>query len=394
MRSSASSRATSTWCRRTSSPRWSRNSWRVPPRGADSAAEPALRVLDHHLVELLAGHPALLQLRDDALEQEGHRPVRHLVRLQVALDLDREPVDRRAIVLREEHAVGVSLLEQGEHGLLALLGGQEDVEPVAVHADPAARIEEALDVVEIVGVAGVGDLHLRRIDALLLEDPHLLRTGAAGRARVGHDRAASLDRGARRGAVDLLDVRSDAGLVGGALDEGGLDAGALNAVLDLMDEDGGHGVLVAVEEELRKVVVGVDARGEHDLKSALVGDALAESGVAVEEHGARLDDGLDAMPLDRVGVVHGGVPLALLVIEMRELEATRLVDGPEVLVDEREAELLDVDGPVDGLDIGHAGLLPGVRCGKLLTGAQGGPALAFFANLPHGGEAAPPASTG
>src|ERR671914_1354679 len=31
--------------------------------------------------------------------------------------------------------------------------------------------------------------------------------------------------------------------------------------------------------------------------------------------------------------------------------------------------------------------------GKLLTGAQGGPALAFFGNLPHGGEAAPPAST-
>jgi hypothetical protein len=39
---------------------------------------------------------------------------------------------------------------------------------------------------------------------------------------------------------------------------------------------------------------------------------------------------------------------------VRELEAGGLVGGPEVLVDERPAELLDVDGAVDGLDCWHA----------------------------------------
>ena len=88
----------------------------------------------------------------------------------------------------------------------------------------------------------------------------------------------------------------------------GLDAGALDPVLDLVDEDGRHGVLVAVEEELREVVVGVDAGGEHDLQPALVRHALAEGGVAVEEHGARLDDGLDPVSLDPVRFVPSRLP--------------------------------------------------------------------------------------
>ena len=71
------------------------------------------------------------------------------------------------------------LLEQGEHRRVALLGRQEEVEAVAVHADPAAGVEETLDVVEVVGVAGVGDLDLGRVDALLLED----RASAPGRCR-------------------------------------------------------------------------------------------------------------------------------------------------------------------------------------------------------------------
>ena len=166
--------------------------------------------------------------------------------------------------------------------------------------------------------------------------------------------------------MDLLDVRGHARLVGRALDEGRLDAGSLDPVLDLVDEDRRHRVLVAAQEELREVVVGVDAGGENDLEPALVGHALAEGGVAVEEHRARLDDGPHAMPLHRSGVGDRGVPLALFVVQMRELEATRLVGGAEVLVDEREAELLDVDGAVHRLDCGHAGLLPGgVRGGKL-----------------------------
>ena len=62
-------------------------------------------------------------------------------------------------------------------------------------------------------------------------------------------------------------------------------------MLDLVDEDLGELVLVAVEEYLRQVVVGVDAGGQDDVEAALVGHALAEGGVAVEKHRAGLDHG-------------------------------------------------------------------------------------------------------
>ena len=124
-------------------------------------------------------------------------------------------------------------------------------------------------------------------------------------------------------------------------------------VLDVVDEDLRDLVLGAVHERLREVVVGVHAGGEDHVEAGLVGHALAEGGVAVEEHRARLDDGPDAVALDPIRVGERGVPLGLLVVEVRELEAGGLVGRAEVLVDEREPELLEVDGAVDALDCGH-----------------------------------------
>ena len=86
-------------------------------------------------------------------------------------------------------------------------------------------------------------------------------------------------------------------------------------------------------------------------RPGLIGDALAERHVAVEEHRARLDDGADPVALDPVRVGDGGHPLGVLVVEVRELEAHGLVGRAEVLVDEREPELLDVDGAVDALEL-------------------------------------------
>ena len=80
---------------------------------------------------------------------------------------------------------------------VALLERQVEVEAVAVEADPDAVVEQALDVVEVVAVAGVGDLDLLRVDALLEEDLDLARAGVRRRSRVGHDRRAGLQARAR-----------------------------------------------------------------------------------------------------------------------------------------------------------------------------------------------------
>jgi hypothetical protein len=73
----------------------------------------------------------------------------------------------------------------------------------------------------------------------------------------------------------------------------------------------------------------------------------------VQEHGARLDDGLDPVAPDRVGVGYRGVPLGVLVVHVWELEARGLVGRAEVLVDEGPAELVHVERAVDCLDCGH-----------------------------------------
>jgi len=73
----------------------------------------------------------------------------------------------------------------------------------------------------------------------------------------------------------------------------------------------------------------------------------------VQEHRARLDDRPDAVALDGVGVGDRGVPVALLVVQVRELDPPRLVGGSEVLVDERQTELIDVHGAARGLNSRH-----------------------------------------
>ena len=66
---------------------------------------------------------------------------------------------------------------------------------------------------------------------------------------MGHDRRAGAQARARTGAVDLLDVLGDARLVGGALEEAGLDVGALDALLDVVHEQLGDRVGVAVPKK-------------------------------------------------------------------------------------------------------------------------------------------------
>ena len=189
--------------------------------------------------------------------------------------------------------------------------GEEDRQAEAVHPDPDALVEQALDVVEVVGVAGVRDLHAREVDALLLEDLDLARPRLARRPRVGHDRRPGANARARGRAVDLLDVLGDAGLVRGALDEGGLDLGALDSLLDVGHEEVGHRVGVAQEEELaagtRRCRSRCRARPEGRLLSET---SRMKLDVAAEEHRGRVGDRLDP-ELDRgLGGLDRGVESA------------------------------------------------------------------------------------
>jgi len=67
------------------------------------------------------------------------------------------------------HPPRVPAAAELDHRRREPLVSQDEIQPEAVHADLAARGQERLDVVEVVGVAGMGDLHLGRLDPLLRE---------------------------------------------------------------------------------------------------------------------------------------------------------------------------------------------------------------------------------
>ena len=151
-----------------------------------------------------------------------HPGLEHLLRSRAT-----EPVDRRAGVGGEEESLRIAALEQRQRRRLALLVRQEDLEPVAVEADVGTAFEQALDVVEVVGVAGMGDC-TRAGSTPSCSKISSCRgpVSLAGRewAMIGLP-VCTLARGR---PVDLLDVLGQPGLIGGALDERALDLGALD----------------------------------------------------------------------------------------------------------------------------------------------------------------------
>ena len=292
-----------------------------------------------------------------------------------------EPVDRRAEVLRDHQPLGVAAPQQLGGGRVALVDRQEHLEAVAVEPDVDALVDQALDVVEVVGVAAVGDLHAREVDALLLEDLHLPRPGGDGGHRVRHDRRSRLHARARDGAVDLLDVLGDARGVGGALQERRADVRPLDAAFDVLDEVVRHHVHVAVLEVVGEVVVAVDPRAGDDPHARLLGDTAHEVHVAPAEHRRRVDDRLHAAVLGGAHRLERRVELELVVVAAGPLVDDGLVAEADVLVHEHDPERLRVDCSLHGLYLGHRSSSVGQRRGAPQSVSS---RSCFFRSLPLG----------
>src|SRR5581483_284757 len=98
-------------------------------------------------------------------------------------------------------------------------GGEEVVHREPGHPKERAGSRQRPQVAKVIGVAAVTDLDLAEVHALVLEDALLLEARSIRWIRVGHDRRAGPAMRPRSGPQHLLDVRRDAGDVGGALDE-------------------------------------------------------------------------------------------------------------------------------------------------------------------------------
>ena len=153
--------------------------------------------------------------------------------------------------------------------------------------------------------------------------------------------------------MDLLDALGHAGRVSRALQEGRLDVAALDPLPEVCDEVLSNHVDVAVLEVVGQVVIAIDAGAGDHADPCLLGHARHEAHVAAAEHSGRVDDRLNAA---RLRLAHGherGLQLRVLVVAARPLHGDGLVAETQVLVDQHDAQLGRLDGPLNCLHGGH-----------------------------------------
>ena len=110
-------------------------------------------------------------------------------------------------IMGEDHAVRIALFEQGHHGPDPSLVGENVLHPESVHADRRTVVHELLQVVEVLGVAGMADDDALRWDASLPKECLLVQAIARRRMRMRRDRHAGLA-GGRVAAADMTRATS------------------------------------------------------------------------------------------------------------------------------------------------------------------------------------------
>ena len=210
-----------------------------------------------------------------------------------------DEVGETAGVVGQDHLVGVAPLAHGGDDTDPLVEGHP-LDAEAVHPEIGAVGRQLLEVVHVAGIAGVADHHAGEVDALLLEHPLLLEPPPQSGMGVGGDGDPGLSMGHGHGSEHPFDAGREARLVGCALEDGGLHAGATDTFDDVLDEEAGHHLVAAQHgagtpkvEVLRDVVVGVDAGGDDDVHVDPFGHLLDAWDVAAGADDRAVDDRLD-----------------------------------------------------------------------------------------------------
>src|SRR6185503_8759641 len=160
------------------------------------------------------------------------------------------------------------------------------------------------------------------------------------------------------GVEDSRDVADDAVFLDGALDERRPDAGVVDSLLELADEQSGDRLGAAVMEEVRELEECIDTGGDDDVEIDRGVDPLDARDAAAEARSRRIDERpvprianrpelLDRIANPGVLVPVARAPHAAVVLERLGLE------DDDVLVWERAPQLGRDDGPADGLHRGR-----------------------------------------
>ena len=249
-------------------------------------------------------------------------------------------------VVRRAQPLAVAGVHQRLHGARAHLRVHQ-VAWVAVQPEVAALVENPLQVVGVRGVVGVVDLHALQVHALLLEDGDLAARHLAGGIGMNHDRHAGFVVGARHGAVHDFQLRRDALEIRRAFEQASLHVRAAKALFDVAHELARHLIRRDVADEARHVEP--PAGDVDDVHAGGGGDRAQQLGIAPQVERGGVHEGVDAR---RLGLLERG-NRALLAVRAEQVRIAAVHPRRthhDVLVHQREAQLVCLDGPGDGVD--------------------------------------------
>src|SRR5580658_8219129 len=105
-----------------------------------------------------------------------------------------------------------------------------------VHTQVGPRIDESLEVFKVLRVAAMANDHAGEVYALFREDSLLIQPAAQTGVSMGRDRHASLTMSLGDGAKRPLNIASQSGLVGHALENPCAHRGIADSCFDVRDK--------------------------------------------------------------------------------------------------------------------------------------------------------------
>ncbi len=203
----------------------------------------------------------------------------------------------------------------------------------------------------------MADDHPGQVHAFFFEDALLLEAAPQAGMGVGGDRHPGALMRLSDGSQHPLDAGGDAGLVGGALEDSGLDAGVGDALLDVADEHVGHDLRAAqqparalVVESERQVVIGVKPSRHNDIQLGGRRDAGNARDIAAQADHGEVDDGVHPAGLQLVEPGDGiGHPLFFVAPSVGVVLGNFGGHDEHVLVHQGHAEISGIDGSTRGI---------------------------------------------
>ena len=223
-------------------------------------------------------------------------------------------------------------------------GGKEFAGGIeTIQAQPDALVQQGLQIIRIAAIAAVADDDAVGGQSGLQQEIQSLVAQFESGTGVAEDGQVGLAGGLTDDVEQLAVIVGDTGLFHAGLEDAGQDAGAVDALGALLQEQPLDLVVAALGDVGHKLIV--EAGGGDHVDAGLLGHVADQTDVAAQVDGGAVHDGLHAVLAGFLKELNGQL-FDFIVIKERvfEIHPQRPVHAGDVLMHESLAEIGGVDG--------------------------------------------------